>query len=1153
MDCHQCGTRNADGASICQQCGISLDSEALIAELRSQLAKAQQASIDKEQDIQRLRRFVPSVIAKGLLQDQEQLRGERREITVLFADAVNFTQLSVSLDAESVFNLINDLLSRLVACIHRYGGVVDKFTGDGLMAVFGAPVAHENDAELALRAALDMQNAAKDFAPTARAQLGAPIEIRIGINSGLAVAGILGTEEQAAYTVIGESVNLAARLESSAKPGRILVSANVHTRTQAFFDFSPQKKIAVKGVDHPLNVYETVGLRSVAESPRGLPGTSEIYLGRDRERQILNTHVKALSKNDRGHLILIEGEAGMGKTRLISECVKDLDPNALTIWRGHGLPYDTQGTGYGIFRSLFQDAATQEGESEILGNLASSLKPFVKRMMGYDLDSEENQALSYLDPEQINQLTRVAIRETIRDASRTHPLLLILDDFHWADDLSQDLLQTLIPLVKEFPLVLCMMTRPNPNFALDVSEVDPDFRKMVELKPLSEKESLALLSALVDVEAMAQATIQNILKQAEGNPFYIEEFVRMLVEKEMLQLHDGQWRLNSTIGVEDLDIPTSLRGLMLARVDRLPEDLRYVLRDAAIMGPEFDAALLQEVTQRLRSVENVIPMLDRLSSLGLLTPRPHVGETTYAFTHILTQETIYQSILRNQRRRLHQVVAQSIEARHPDDLEPYAEMLASHYDRARMREEALTFHMMAGTQAQQRFANHEALQFFNRALQLSQQVGDTEHERWQAAIALGDIEQHIGENEEAIACYEAALIDVQDTTYEQRAEVYLRIARAWNKLGDFEQSEASLHTALEILEQVEDPARDIQAEVYNELGWLTFRSGDLPKAQRRLEHAVALVDTSRHYPILASTLNRLGAVYYSQGEWEKATSAVQRSLELRQRMGDIVGVARSSNNLGILRRDNGDWEGALEDCKRSLDIMQQIGDIEGTAIAQTNIGNVYIDLGAWDEAESNLRRSYEIAQRIANPYEKAQANMNLGRVYLLQQQWDKAQQYLDRAIGLFNQVVTSGNPNVADACGLQARLHLEQGEIEEALTWSRRNYEQLSTGSGQEMGESPEWGRYKRLEGRINLVQDNLEEAIRHFHEAMAIFEVNRSSAEVGRTAYWLARAYVRSGKPEKARDQLTDTQSLFRQLGAQRELARVKEALTNLEAAPRS
>ena len=206
----------------------------------------------RRQALSRLRRYVPAVVADSVLFDQERLRGERREISILFVDVVNFTQLSVSLDAEAVFNLINGLLGRMVECIHRYDGMVDKFVGDGLMAVFGAPIAHENDPELAVRAALDMQRAAAEFEPVARAQVGAPLQIRIGINSGPAVAGVIGTAQQASYTVIGESVNLAARLQAAARPGGILVSSRVYQQTRSLFDFQTSGTTHIKGFDQPI-------------------------------------------------------------------------------------------------------------------------------------------------------------------------------------------------------------------------------------------------------------------------------------------------------------------------------------------------------------------------------------------------------------------------------------------------------------------------------------------------------------------------------------------------------------------------------------------------------------------------------------------------------------------------------------------------------------------------------------------------------------------------------------------------------------------------------------------------------------------------------------------------------------------------------------
>ena len=267
------------------------------ADAAAQLAAAQEA-------VSRLRRYVPAVVADSVLFDQERLRGERREISILFADVVNFTQLSVSLDAEAVFNLINGLLGRMVECIHRYDGMVDKFVGDGLMAVFGAPIAHENDPELAVRAALDMQRAAAEFEPVARAQVGAPLQIRIGINSGPAVAGIIGTEQQAAYTVIGETVNLAARLQSAARPGGILVSSRVYQQTRALFDFQTSGTTHIKGFDQPILVFEVVGDRAEPLPTRGIAGITTTLLGRDDEMEQLHQMLSAFLSDRRGRLIV---------------------------------------------------------------------------------------------------------------------------------------------------------------------------------------------------------------------------------------------------------------------------------------------------------------------------------------------------------------------------------------------------------------------------------------------------------------------------------------------------------------------------------------------------------------------------------------------------------------------------------------------------------------------------------------------------------------------------------------------------------------------------------------------------------------------------------------------------------------------------------
>lgn len=1137
MYCPHCGSHNPDNAATCHVCHATLSADT--ESLRQALAAAQES-------LARLQRFVPSVVAESILHDQERLSGERREIAVLFADAVNFTHLSASLDAESVFNLINDLLGRLIACVHRYGGLVDKFTGDGLMAVFGAPVAHENNAEMAVRAALDMQRAADEFTPVAKAQLGAPLEIRIGIHSGPAIAGILGTAEQAAYTVIGDTVNMAARLESLATPGNILVSAQVHTRTQPFFEFQTMAATFIKGVDQPVVTYQVTGRRTAPEAARGIQGVSSIFLGHEGELAQLRARLADFVDHRAGQRITVRGEAGMGKSRLVSEWLTEVTPDMAHIWQGRGLPY-VQGVSYGIMRSLLQNAINTYPPGEAWqSQISAALLPFLKQVAGLPLTPREEMPLSTLTPESIKQLTELALREWFVEEARRQPLIVVLDDFHWADDLSRDLLKSLSHITTEVPIIFCAITRAYAEPPFDPTP-EAERSLIVNVNPLTQAQSRELLAHAVDLEGLPESVIDTILTRAEGNPFYIEEFVRMLIEKGLLRLDGAQWRVISTVALEKLEAPTSLRGLMMARVDRLPENLRNVLRDAAVIGLQFDARILESIERHFHGAESVAPFLERLTEAGLLEPRPQVNAHTYAFRHILTQETIYDSILHVQRPTLHRLVAEALTDLHAEALHDQAEVLAIHYDLARMRDKALEYTLLAGERARLQFANRKATEYYSRALQLSQHLTHCEKERWQAAMGLGDVQQHIGEYEEAIAFYQAALEEWKEAPLEAQAEIMLKLGRVWIQRGGMEEAETWLQQGLSRLDDSEHAQPQIEAEIHAYLGWITLRRGDLAGARARLEQALERVDNTQYYDALSSILNRLGAVYYNQGDWERATQAVERALAIRESLGDILGVARSSNNLGILKRNSGEWQSALENYQRGLQVLEKIGDSEGTAIAHTNIGNVYIDMGDWDKAEVNLRQSFEIAQRIANPYEIAQAHLNLGRLYLSQQVWEPSQSHLDAAIALYKQAGARASSGLIDAYLLQGQVCLEQGKVQAAAEWGTQSHTLLHEVTGETTGESAEWGRYEQLMGRITAAQGDVTQALEHLKRAKAIFEACRTYLEVGRTAYYCAQLWLSLDDATKAHAKLVEAQRIFEQLGATPDLYRAEHALADL------
>ncbi len=1128
MHCPQCGFVNEVAARHCAQCGAVLD----VAVLRQELAETRSA-------VDRLRRFLPAVVADGVLHDPDRLRGERREITVLFADAVNFTHLSVSLDAESIFNLINALLSRLVECIHRYGGMVDKFTGDGLMAVFGAPIAHEDDAELAVRAALDMQKAAMEFEPMARAQLGAPLQIRIGIHSGPAVAGVLGTAQQTAYTVIGETVNLAARLQSAARPAGILVSARVFQQTRAFFNFQTAGSVQVKGFDQPIVVYEAVGDRSEPLPTRGIAGVSSIFLGHDAELDQLRTVLAGFVRDRRGQVVIVQGEAGMGKSRLVREWLTSPVGEA-AIWRGQGLPY-TEGVGYAAFRSLLQDALrTYASHDTWETHITPALRPFLRQLLDLPLTADEQFAFRNLEPERVKQLTALAFREWLMTEARTRPVILIIDDFHWADDLSRDMLQAVVNLVREAPVLLCVMTRPQPEKPLQLDPAVPGVK--IELKPLSAEHSRALLGHLVNLGDLPESIINTILARSEGNPFYIEEFVRVLIEKEVLKPGDGQWRVASAVELQTIDIPTSLGGLMMTRFDRLPKDLQQVLRSAAVLGLQFAARLLEEVERRLRGSAGVQPVVERLIDMGMLEERRGTGELAYAFSHILSQETIYNSILHSQRPGLHRTVAESIEALYADDLSSQVEALALHYDRARVREKAMRYAVQAGERARSRFANHEAIEYFSRALQLSQHLSGYEATRWKAAIGLGEVEQLIGEYEEAIAFYQATLEEWSEASPEDRAWAMLKLAQVWDKRGNLQEAQNWLRQALAQLDRVRGSVPELRAQIYSDLGWMSLRRGDLTAAKDWLEQGLALVVDTEHYGVLSSVLNRLGAVYYNRSEWKQAAGYVERALDLREKLGDVVGYARSINNLGILKQASGDWDGALADYQRAVEMHERIGEVEGLAQAYTNLGVLCTDLGDWAQAEDYLRNSFNIAQRIGHPSELAQAHMNLGRLYLLQARWADGTRHLNASIPLYAEVGARANVNLIDAYDLQGRLALEQGQFDSAQQWANRCRELLREFTNSDSGDSVEWGRYEQLIGRIAMGSGDLAKARQHFDRSAAIFKATGSQLEDGRAMYWSAALSSKLHDSPRASEEAEAAHRIFSSLGAKADLARLEK-----------
>jgi len=540
--------------------------------------------------------------------------GERKQVTVMFADISGFTAMSEKMDPEQVRSLMNACFDFLVPAIRSYAGSVDKFIGDEIMALFGAPQAHENDPERALRAALDMMKLLEEFNLQHNTELG----LHFGINTGTVIAGGIGSQQQQQYSVMGDAVNLASRLEDASDRGEIFVGPDTYRLTAPLFDFEVLMPIAVKGKSEPVSVYRLLGAKVQPGSIRGLSssGIESAMVGRDSELAALQQATSQVVQRI-GRVAAIIGEPGLGKSRLITEW--KLATIGATVspvrWaEGHCLSYG-QGLAYHLLIDLLHslisippastetetDEALVKLTGELFGESALEVYPYLAHLLSLPLAGAALERVTILDPQALQSQYLAALRQLLQTLADRRPLVLIFDDIHWADPSSTELLVKLLSLVEEAPILFCFVTRPDqdvPGWHLIRTARETFGSALVELNlhPLTEVDSRLLVSNLLEIESLPERIRTVILQKAEGNPFFVEEVIRMLIDRGAILKQDGHWAAGKEL--ETIEIPDNLQGLLLARIDRLPEDVKRTLRVASVIGRQFSVRVLQEVLAR---------------------------------------------------------------------------------------------------------------------------------------------------------------------------------------------------------------------------------------------------------------------------------------------------------------------------------------------------------------------------------------------------------------------------------------------------------------------------------------------------------------------------------------------------------------------------
>jgi predicted ATPase/class 3 adenylate cyclase len=1154
MKCPNCQASNPDEAKFCMNCGTSL----------AAVARAKDEGIDKvQEEKQSLDKFIPRELMTKFeaARAQDAMVGERRVITMLFCDVKGSTAAAEKVDPETWTDIMNGIFEYMIRPVYKYEGTVPRLMGDAILAFFGAPIAHEDDPQRAVLAGLEIQEGIKEYAEEIRLKHGLEFALRVGINTGLVVVGAIGSDLRMEYTAIGDAINLAARMEQTALPGTVQISDETYKLVAPFFEFEALGEVEVKGKAAPIKTYRPLGLKKSPGHLRGLEGLSSPLVGRESQLDLLNQQLKQLQIGT-GSIVAVIGEAGLGKSTLIAELKKSNEESG-TIWlRGDALSY-ARSVSYFPWRQIIRqsiDAHEDDAPGEVSGKLHYACDccalpggdvPFLEAMLAVESEASL-QAVSGFQGEALVQRMADATGGYLCGLARENPIAIVLDDLHWADEASLNLLLNLADLIHSHPLLFICMLRPDRTVASwdainKVQQKVNDRYRSISLEPLHAEQTEALLANLLGVKDLPKNVRDMIVERAGGNPFFIEELIRSLIETKQIVRENSHWRVVS----EDakVSLPDTLRGVLGARIDRLPELTKHVLQNAAVIGRSFDLRVLKQLTSLNGSFDSQIQYLREASLVEPLREE-------YAFRHVLIQEAAYDSILIKKRVELHRRIGETLAELHANRIEEFAPLIAYHFYNAQ-DSRSLKYDILAGDKAARLYANVEAATHFSRALEVARRIGKESELITKLHSQLGSALELSGRYEQASQNYDEMQALGRERG-ERSIEMNALMAKAtmystFTRLHDSALSEQLLVQALEISREIDDRATQAKLNWNLMLVYLFSKRPD-----QALEHgliALRLARESDDREQLAFVLNDLCRLYTCRGEFEKAYVAIKEARELWRTLDHQVMLADSLGSEAEARFNAGEFDEALKCTREALQITEQIENLWGQSYDRMLISFVYMEIGKLGAGVQLAEQSIQLADDAGLIASSIGLRSELAWVYAYSGAFEKAYLLIEQAL----QVAEAKQPAwKAFPQAAKIRIYLLQGDAQAAIRFAGNElYEAISI----------PYARYT-----IFLCLANIELAITRGDHELGLNLIEEllnevtplTRVDVPEVIRWKGIALTGLGRYDEAHQTLTEACSLAKKLDAQPQLWRIlanlatvnsklgndKEAEENLEEA---
>jgi class 3 adenylate cyclase/tetratricopeptide (TPR) repeat protein len=1075
--CPACGAANPPGNRFCGQCAAPISSD----------SREKVASPDS---------YTPKHLAEKILTSKAALEGERKQVTVLFADLKGSMELLADRDPEEARKILDPVLERMMEAVHRYEGTVNQVMGDGIMALFGAPLAHEDHAVRACYAALSMQEAVKRYAEGVRRSEGILIRIRVGLNSGEVVVRSIGSDLRMDYTAVGQTTHLAARMEQLADPGTTLLTPDTLALAEGFLDVTSLGAMPVKGLATPIETFELTGAspgrsRFRAAASRGLTK----FVGRSAEMGEVQQAFD-VARSGKGQVVAVVGEPGVGKSRLSWEFTNShrtsgcLVAEAASVSYGKATPYLPV---IELLRSYFAIEPrddTRKIREKVTGKVLSldrALEPSLPALLSLlDVPVDED-AWGRLDPPQRRQRTLDALKRLLLRESQVQPLILVFDDLHWIDGEAQAFLDLLVDSLPTARLLLLVNYRPEYQHAWG----SKTYYRQLRLDALAAASADELLDSLLGSDATLTALKRMLIERIEGNPFFLEESVRALIETGTLAGTRGDFRLTNAVG--SVKIPPTARAILAARIDRLDPHDKRLLQAAAVIGKDFGLPLLGAIAET--SDVTLHASLVRLQAAELVYETNLFPDVEYTFKHALTHEVAYGGLLQERRGQLHARIVGAIEALNWDRLGEHIEQLAHHAIRGEMWDKILAYCRQGGEKAMARSGYTEAVVYFEQALGGLPHVPQT-REAQEQAIDL------------RLALRSALTMSAQNV----RAFAYLREAE-------------SLAAALDDPRRLGRVSRFLTIDLY--------RMGAHDEATAAGQRALTIASAAGDLVLHALTNESLGEAYLTHGDYRRAIDRLRQTLAFvdgerrAQRFGELIFPAVFTRAcLTFCHAEMGAFSEARVFAEDAFQIAETLAHPPSIVWSALAIGQRAVRQGDALQAIQVLERALTLCSESGFAGASARIGPFLGAAYVLSGRIPDAIHLLADATEL-----TAVSPLVylEPPCRLAlCEARMEAGLLEEAHADADRV---LTLGRKHQF--RPDQAHALRLLGEITARRESSQSERSEvlYRESLTLASELGMRPLVAHCHLGLGKLYVRTGKRQEAQEHLTTATTMYREM----------------------